>query len=148
MKRCLPIFLLLLSASAHGALNKWVDAEGNVHYSDEPPPPNVKAQTLTTPSATGDEPVQKTIAEREAERKKAQKAKEEAAQKDAKQQEEILSRQKYCEALRASLSTLEKNIALYLTNDKGENVLMDAATRQRQLETARKEIGANCSQAR
>jgi len=148
MKRCLPVFLLLLSVSAHGALNKWVDAEGNVHYSDAPPPPDVKAQILTTPPAASGEPTQKTIAEREAERKKAQKTKEEAAQKDAKQQEEILSRQKYCEALRASLSTLEKNIALYLTNDKGENVLMDTATRQQQLETARKEIGANCSQAR
>ena len=59
MKRCLPIFLLLLSVNAHGALNKWVDAEGNIHYSDEPPPPNVKTQTLVAPVAASGVAAQK-----------------------------------------------------------------------------------------
>ena len=49
MKRYLPICLLLLSFSAYGALTKWVDADGKVHYSDEPPPVNVKTKTLATP---------------------------------------------------------------------------------------------------
>lgn len=102
MKRCLLVFLLLLSVSAHGALNKWVDAEGKVHYSDEPPPSNVKAQTLATPSEISGVPAQKTVAEREADRKKALKAKEEAAQKAVQQQERELAKQKNCESAKAN----------------------------------------------
>lgn len=69
MKRCLPIFLLLLSVSAHGALNKWVDTEGKVHYSDQPPPPNAKIQTLTVPSAVSGASASKSLAESEEEQK-------------------------------------------------------------------------------
>lgn len=144
MKRCLPIFLLLLSVSAHGALNKWVDAEGNVHYSDEPPPPNVKAQTLTTPPAASGEPVQKTIAEREAERKKAQKAKEDAAQKSAQQQENALIKQKNCAGVQANLKTFESNAPLSTYNNKGESINMDDSTRQQKIEEARKQISIYC----
>ena len=80
MKRYLPACVLLLSFSAHGALHKWVDADGNVHYSDEAPPANVKTQRLKVQSAptaatsSSGESATKTVAEREAEYRKAQKA--------------------------------------------------------------------------
>jgi hypothetical protein len=137
--------LLLLSVSAHGALNKWVDAEGKTHYSDEPPPPNVKALTLATPSAASGTPAQKTTAERETERKKALKSKEEAAQKASTQQQETLAKQKSCEAAKANLSMLESNTPLSTKNDKGESVIMDDSARQQQMETIRKGMGAVCN---
>ena len=142
MKRCLPLCLLLLSFSAHGALTKWVDADGKVHYSDEPPPDNVKAKTVTTPhNPAGGVPEQKTFVEQEAEWKKAQKAKEEAAQKAAQQQENALAKQKNCEAAKANLSALEKTpvITVY-----GEASYMDEATRKQKTEEARKQISTYC----
>ncbi len=145
MKRCLLVFLLLLSVSAHGALNKWVDAEGKVHYSDEPPPSNVKAQTLATPSEISGVPAQKTVAEREADRKKALKAKEEAAQKAVQQQERELAKQKNCESAKANLRTLESNARIATYNDKGESINMDAAARQQGIEEANKQISTYCN---
>lgn len=145
MKRCLPIFLLLLSINAHAALNKWVDDEGTVHYSDQSPPPNVKAQTLTAPSAVSGAPAQKTIAEREEERKKTLKAREEAAQKAAQQQEKELAKQKNCEGAKANLKTFESNSPISTYNDKGESINMDAATRQKSLEETRKQISTFCN---
>ncbi len=140
MKRCLPIFLLLLCASAHGALNKWVDDEGKVHYSDQPPPANVKAQTLVPPPAIKGESAEKTIAEREAERKKAQKAKEEEAQ----QQENALAKQKNCEGAKGNLRVLKSNSPISTYNEKGESINMDDATRQKKIEEALKQISTYC----
>ena len=161
MKRYLPICLLLLSLSANGEitkwvdadgkehvsgmLRKWVDADGKVHYSDEPPPTNVKAKTLTTPSAASGVPAQKTYVEREAEWKKSQKAREDAAQKSAQQQEEALSKQKYCVDLRANLIAMEKSPSIATYNDKGERGIMDDATRQKKIEEVRKQISSNCN---
>ena len=39
MKKFLLILLMLASANAFAGLSKWVDADGKVHYSDQPPPP-------------------------------------------------------------------------------------------------------------
>ena len=145
MKRCLPIFLILLSINAHGALNKWVDADGKVHYSDEPPPANVKAQTLSAPSAVSGVPAQKTIAEREAERKKALKTKEEAAQKDAQKQKDELAKQKNCAGAKANLSAFESNGPVATYNENGEKVILDTSARQQNIDEARKQISEFCN---
>ncbi|MBI3901892.1 MAG: DUF4124 domain-containing protein [Nitrosomonadales bacterium] len=144
MKRCLPVCLLLLSVSAHGALNKWVDTEGNVHYSDEPPPLDVKAQTLVVPQPASGVAAQKTTAEREADRKKTKKAKEETDQKASKQQEEAAAKESSCNSLRANLRMLENAPRISTYNSKGEEVLMDDATRQQQMAEVRKQL-ANCN---
>jgi hypothetical protein len=145
MKYCLLIFLLLLNVSAYGALNKWVGADGRVHYSDESPPSNVKAQTLATPSAVSGVPVQKTVVEREAERKKALKAKEEAAQKAAQKEKDELAKQKNCEGAKANLRTFGSNARITTYNDKGESINMDDATRQQGIEEANKQISTYCN---
>ena len=145
MKPYLPVCLFLLSFSAYGVLNKWVDADGKVHYSDEPPPLDVKAKKLAMPSAASGVPAQKTYIELESELKKTQKAKEEAGQKASRQQEETLAKQKHCASLRTHLTTLENSPRIATYNDKGERTLMDDATRQKEMEEARKQISSNCN---
>ncbi|TXT21731.1 MAG: hypothetical protein FD134_2608 [Gallionellaceae bacterium] len=145
MKRCLPVFLLLLSFSAHGALTKWVDADGKVHYSDEPPPANVKAKTVVTPSAASGVPADKTYIERETERQKGLKIQDEAEQKAAKQQEEILAKQKRCSSLRANLFTYENSPRIATYNEKGEQVIVNDTARQQQLAEIRQRIAAECN---
>ena len=50
MKKFLLILSVLASANAFAGLSKWVDADGKVHHSDQPPPANVKAKTLRVTS--------------------------------------------------------------------------------------------------
>src|SRR3989338_4017417 len=108
MKKILLILLTLVSASALAGLHKWVDADGKVHYSDQPPPANVKATTLRSTSSAKDSASEsgaaassapaapKTIAEREAELKKAQQAEKESADKAARKQAEADARRTIC----------------------------------------------------
>src|SRR5450756_2102569 len=78
MSKFLLILLMLASTNTFAAISKWVDAQGQVHYSDQPPPPEAKAETLRSASdtegtagtsgvtATSAPPAQKTCAERSA----------------------------------------------------------------------------------
>lgn len=44
--RTLTVLLMLLSLSATaGQVYRWVDAQGNVNYTDQPPPPGAKGST-------------------------------------------------------------------------------------------------------
>ena len=150
MKSTLAIFLLLISINSHAALNKWIDADGKVHYSDTPPP-DIKVKTLRS-SATSETvapgsgvAAPKTLADREAEWKKSQKAKEEDATKAAQAQEAASMKQKNCEISRNNLATLENSPAISTYNSKGERALMDDTARKQSTEEARKAVNSFCN---
>ncbi len=46
MKKLAPFLLILLAMPVVAAgVYRWTDAQGNVHYSDQPPPPGAKSAT-------------------------------------------------------------------------------------------------------
>lgn len=149
MKQLLIISLLLTSFNASAALNKWVDAEGKVHYSDTVPA-DVIAQKIRQSSAPDSTPpspeaaAPKSLAEREAEWKKAKKTKEETAQKAEKEQEAQSIKQKNCEGARSNLANYENSPAIVSYNEKGERIFLDEATRQKKIEDARKSVSSHC----
>lgn len=144
--------LALPGTDGFAALNKWVDANGKVHYSDQPPPANVKAKTLrptvsdedSANTAASAPAAAKTVAEREAELKKAQQEKQAAAEKAAQEQEKAETRKANCEASQQSLRTLQSGMRLTELNAQGERVyLTDEQVKQR-TERARQAVAANC----
>lgn len=144
MKYCLSVYLLLLSFGAHAALNKWVDADGKVHYSDQPPPSNVKARTLVTSGpASGVEPA-KSLTEREAEWEKAQKEQASSAQKAAREQETAMLKQRNCMSARNTLQNLQDSPRIVTFDANGAQSFMDDAERQRNMEQARKAVSQFC----
>jgi len=47
---CIQIFAMcLLFSSAHATLYKWVDADGNTHYTQQPPPGDIDSETIKPP---------------------------------------------------------------------------------------------------
>jgi len=150
MKYSLAIYLLLTSITSHAALNKWVDTDGKVHYSDTAPS-DVKVKTLRS-SAAPDAitPVSgvaapKSLAEREAEWKKSQKNKEEAIQKAAQEQEAALVKQKNCESARSNLAGYENSRAIVKYDSKGERTFLDDASRKQNIDEARKVVSSFCN---
>lgn len=143
------IALSLIGLNAHAGLNKWVDAEGKVHYSDTPPP-EVKTQTVPNISGKGqtEAPASyspKSYAEREAEMKKSKLDKEETAQKKAQQDAQAEAKKRNCDAARQNARSLEEGGRIFTYDEKGERTYMEDGARAQRLDEARKAISTNCN---
>lgn len=132
---------------------KWKDAEGKIHYSDQPPPPNVKDLTVAprkqaapaTPPAKGEAPTKaKTYAEQEAEFRKRQveQAEREAAQK--KLADEAAEKKRNCDQVRGQLKSLQAGVRITQTNANGEREYMSDAQISQEVERLKKAEGSWC----
>lgn len=157
MKKFLLILLTLASVNVFAGLNKWTDADGKVHYSDQPPPANVKTKILrTSPVAAGSlssasgvaaasaPAAPKTIAEAEAELKKARQTKKEAAEKAAQEQAKAEEIRTVCAGLRQNLMALESGLPTKIFTANGEQAYMDDTQRQQGIAKAQRDISTYC----
>jgi len=144
----------LLAMPALGELYKWTDAEGKVHYSDQPPPPNVKQPVTVKPRSPGPATPTaapeaegtpaagpKTYVEQDAEfnRRRVEAAEREAAEKKAAK--EAAEKKINCEQANAQLARVQSGARITRYNENGETVyLSDAEIAQ---ETARAKQAAD-----
>ena len=149
MKTLLALSLLTIFAlNARAELNKWVDENGVVHYSDTRPA-GVNADTVrnVTGKGTAAAPAQdapKSYVEREVELKKALQEKQAVNDKLAREKAIQEERQRNCINAQESLHTLESGTRISVYDAKGERYYLDDAAREQRLRDAREAIRANC----
>ena len=144
------IMLTMFSLNAHAGLSKWVDSEGVVHYSDTVPPDVTTAKSVR--NITGKDQANapasnapKSLAEREAEMKKAKQEKEDASQKKAQQDAQAAAKKSNCEAARENVRSLEEGGRIVTYDANGEKSFLDDNARAQRLEEARKSVSQNCN---
>jgi Domain of unknown function (DUF4124) len=156
---------LAFAASAFAQMYRWVDKDGRVHYTSQPPPPGVKSRTLETPppvsssparDSEGNEPGGKepeakdapkgplTPAQQEQEFRKRQLEAQKAREKEAQAAKEAETKQENCTRARETLATFESGVRISRTNAQGERYYLDDATRERETEAARKAVSDWC----
>jgi hypothetical protein len=152
---------LLLCASLSHAQYAWIDAKGQRHYSDLPPPPSTPAakilksprpqpilvaQPQSPAPAIGDEQKPKgppTLAERDADFKKRaseQAQRERNAAEDAKRKAEIAEN---CGVARRAKAQMESGVRVVTADASGATSIMTDEQRAQQLARANK-ILAEC----
>ncbi len=144
------IAFALASFNTNAALNKWVDSEGKVHYSDTIPPEAAATQTVRNIASKGQgdasaSPAPKSLPEREAELRKSRQAKDKATEKKAEEDSQANTKNLNCESARQNARTLEEGIRVTTYDEKGERSFMDDETRAKKLEEARSAISKNCN---
>jgi len=152
MNRYLLFLLILISTNAFAAISKWVDSDGQVHYSDQPPPPEAQSRAKTLRSESGAQDsasassvaAPKTIAEREAELKKAQQAKKEAADKAAQKQAATEAKQASCAIAQQNLRALQEGVRMVEIDEKGERSYIDDKQREQRIAKAQQDISTYC----
>jgi len=138
--------LALAAVPALATTYKWTDANGRVTYSDQPPPGNVKVESIAAPPPPANPNAAKELASKEAElqQTKLQRAEEEA--KATKARLEANKKREQCDNARGQMIMLQSDqIPLYRSNDKGQQVYMDDAARRREQEQLGSWIRENCS---
>ncbi|HEX6829045.1 MAG TPA: DUF4124 domain-containing protein [Burkholderiales bacterium] len=143
--------MLALSASVQAQLYKWVDSEGKIHYSDQPPPAGAnKEQKLNikkAPTAPGaptdaDNPAgPQTTAEKEMEYRKRKVEEEQARQKT---QSEEKQNQELCLNAQRRMRTYEDAGRIFIVDDKGEREYVDDESRERGMRQAQQDAAKYC----
>jgi hypothetical protein len=149
----------LVAAPAGAETYKWTDADGKIHYSDQPPPANAKEQATIKqhkPSApaTSDSPAAgdkgaatakpKTYVEQEAEFRKRQVEAAEREAADKKKADEAAEKKQNCEQARIQLRTLLSGDRLTRTNAQGEREYLSDAQIAQEIERGKKSVDAWC----
>jgi Skp family chaperone for outer membrane proteins len=133
---------------ATAALYKWVDANGRVVYSDQPPPAsaNVKTETLHAPTAPSNPNAAKELAQKDMELKRRAAERNEAAAKAEKDQTAKTKRAEECNQANAALQRLSwGQVVILRANEKGEQVPMDDAARAKEKARIEGWMKENCA---
>lgn len=160
--RLAALTLALVGAALAGPVAaqwKWRAANGQIQYSDLPPPPGVAekdilqrptAATLrataaaAAPAASAPPLTPKNVdPELEAKRKKAEQ--EEAAKTKAEEQRVAAAKADNCKRAREQIRTLESGMRMARINDKGEREVLDDKMRAEEMKRARDMASADCA---
>ena len=145
--RLLAWGVLAFSAHAHAELYKWTDAQGKVHYTDQPP--TLNSQTIKPSSAgqaeTTSKATQSLDAKDQAYQKRSKEAKD-ARDKAEKEAEQARIARENCDKARKNLSTMQNASTprLYTTNAAGQRVYMDDSARESALASSQKSVTEFC----
>jgi hypothetical protein len=125
--------LVAYAGGAGAALYKWTDAQGRVVYSDQPPPPNVKAEQLRAPPPSANPTAAKELAQRQADFQKRQADAAKGAEKADKEQASSAQLAEACANARSQVRQLsESQLPVYRYNAKGEREVMDDDARAKE----------------
>jgi len=154
-----------LSFTAQGDLYRWVDKDGKVQYTDQPPPASatgqkkmdIKVSPAAAPAKPKDEKAggkegakeakaekdsgPRTLAEKELDFKKRRLAEEEAEKKAG---DEAKQNQEKCAQANSKLNTYQNVPRITQTDAKGEITYVDDAAREKTIAEAQKDIAAFC----
>lgn len=150
MNKYLVCFLMLACTNSFAAISKWVDSDGRVHYSDQPPPSDVRQKTLRADYGTeasqsaSSVAAPKTLAEREAELKKSALAKKEAAEKAAQKQATAAVQQANCANAQQTLKTLQSGIRVMGVDANGQAGYISDSERDQRVAKAQNDISTYC----
>lgn len=146
--------ILVLASTSQADVYKWVDKDGKVQYSDQPPLTG-DAKKLRRKSKDAAEPAPaapasnaatpaKSIADQELEFRKRKGEKEEAEKKQKTDAEMAQKNKEYCSTLRGDLRLHSDGTRLVRYNDKGERIFMDEKERAVSKQNIEEKLAKDC----
>lgn len=152
---------LCVALPASAQMYKWVDSSGKVHYSDKPPPGNVKTEKLREPAREASAPAEiddkggkekdaakpgpRTAAEQEQAFRKRQTEAAKAQEEQTRKEADARDRAENCRRAKAALAELELGGRQARINEKGERVFLTDQQIAQASAQARQEAAAACN---
>lgn len=140
---CIIPFLALTSLCAQAEIYKWVDANGETHFSERKPDTAIAAESVDTRNVTAPK-ARETWREQDTAFQEQKKAADEAAQEQAKLEVKASQKKANCEQARKRAVSLERPRVNKVEAD-GTRVRMPEEWRQEQISEAAKKVADFCS---
>jgi Domain of unknown function (DUF4124) len=153
MPLALMLIIFFFSSGVHADVYKWVDKDGKIQYSDQPPlsgeakkmKKKTKDAVNSAPAAagTGAKPPA-SVADQEVEFRKRKMEQEEAEKKKLAEQQMAEKNKGYCNNLRGELQAHKDGVRIVQYNDKGERIALDDNERARSKANLEERIAKEC----
>jgi len=141
----MPLFLLPGSAAAQ-TMYKWVDENGRVTYSDQPPVGNVKSKEVINIPGAAPTGALRQMTDQDSQFKKRQDDAAKAQAAAAKKEDLDKQRAENCTRARGELRALRDNVPFTRVTESGERVLLDGGARETESKRLETYIEENCAQ--
>jgi hypothetical protein len=143
-----PCVALILSTAQASGIYKWVDEQGNVHYSQDPQGQAAEELKLKIPKSSGGDSSSAQGDHQDAQSAdKASSGDAQAkAEKQAAAEDQKEAKAKNCQISMKRLATITAGGRLYEVNEKGQRLYWDDDTRKAKLEEAQKNVDEWCGQ--
>ena len=145
------LVLLAFSALADSEIYKWTDEEGNVHYSDCPPPPSCDAETIQAQPEPDPSEVRKAqnrldqmLEEQEESRAEREQERLEKERQRVMAMQIAVARKQVCIRARQNLHVLLVQRPVFYIDETGKYVYLDDETRVSEISRMRELIAQNC----
>lgn len=149
VRRIAPLISLTLFAAlpavAAAAVYSWKDADGKVHYGNQPPAAQQGEARKLQAAPPADSAASKAFADKKmADREKQQKD-QEALKKTQEDPADARKRQEGCQQAKSNLAAVESGQVRFTIDAKGERVGLDGAAREAEIARARRAVSEWCS---
>ena len=139
---------IVATGQAQQFIYKWNDEQGQIKYSELPPPSGVSYETVRKPAGFGKEGDQARDLAKEQEDLAKKLAEEEAKtqqqqQEQARKEEDV--RAKNCEVAKKNVETLQSDRPVVKADAQGNKVALDAQQRTTELQKAQKDLDYFCN---
>lgn len=137
------LICLLGISTTNARMYKWIDDEGETHYTQSPPPDDIKGQVIEAPSRIDSEMANKKL---EAQQKEVDTLKKDRyEQNDAKMkaESEMAQQKEICKQAKSRLTSYERP-RVSVVNEDGGRSRIGEDERQKKLIQAREEVAEYC----
>ena len=138
---CLSFFV---AGNCYAAMYKWVDEDGNTHYSEKPPAGDVEVKTIKPPPKVNTDAAVKAVEARKEAEAKQEEAESKAAEEKALDEKDKALMKANCETAKKNLASISDNPRVFTRDEQGNRVRMDEQQRQAKIEAAKKDIAEFC----
>ena len=123
---------------------KWVDKDGNTHYTQKPPAEGIESETIKPPPAFDRSQAEETLESDQEILNRGRENREKQAKERQRTADEKARQKKNCEIARARLRSLTYRPRVFFVQPDGTYVRADEETRQAEIAKANASIAEVC----
>ena len=135
--------VVIFSSAVQAELYKWVDKNGNINYTQSPPPPGVDGTTIKPPPSFNSDSAQSRLDQRldTLEQRADQRQKQAEEQQQAKSERE--EQEKICNQARARLASYQYP-KVSVQGADGASIQLGEEVRQREVDKSQSQVNDFC----
>jgi len=135
---------MLISFDSMAKMYKWVDEEGNTHYSQSPPL-GQSSEQIAPPPSVDTESAQKALEKRREAFSEADEAKAKADEEQRKKDDELALKEKNCRLSKSRLDALQNTRRIRSVDDEGNVSRATEEERQSRVEDTKQKVKKWCN---